>query len=366
MRHISRIERLSRIGRWQRFALGGAFLAVLALGGCGPSASKLEDAARAGVDESEIVARVNGRPVYNEDILVEAVGRGIIREGEELDQKSDVYYQLLQDLIDTKLLALEAETRRLDRTADARRRLDIARERILASVLNEDVATKAIKESAIQRMYRQQIELLGEGREIRARRIVLASEDAALAAKRRLETGESFEALAYEISIDRVTAADGGDLGFFLLESMPDPLRGALQDARVKQILGPLKTDEGWQILRIDERRETSPPSLDLLRPKIVEWLMFDEQRQLVEKLRRSARIEQLVESTPSVGAPGTGTADSAAPTEPEASPSQAAPGRASGAGPTGDSPPAQEGAAGRARPTPAPEQLTRPVERET
>lgn len=351
MRNISRIT--SRIARWQRIAIGGAGLAVLALSACGPSASKLEDVARAGVDESEIVARVNGRPVYNEDVLVEAVGRGVIREGEELDQKSDVYYQLLQDLIDTKLLALEAETRRLDHTVDARRRLDIARERILASVLNEDVATKAIKESAVQRMYREQIELLGQGREIRARRIVLASEDAALAAKRRLETGESFEALAYEISIDRVTAADGGDLGFFLLESMPDPLRGALQDARVKQILGPLKTDEGWQILRIDERRETSPPSLDLLRPKIVEWLMFDEQRQLVEKLRRSARIEQLIESAPSAGAPGSGTADSAAPAEPAPGPPSAPPGIAAEREQTRPS-------------TPAPEQVARPVERET
>ncbi len=342
MRPISRLERL------QRVAAGGIWLAVLALGSCGPPAAKLEDSTRGvGMDDSQVVARVNGRPVYDEDVLVEAVGRGVIREGEELDQKSDIYFQLLQDLIDTKLLALEAETRRLDRTIDARRRLDIARERILASVLNEDVATKAIKESAIQRMYRQQIELLGQGREIRARRIVLPSEDAALAAKRRLETGESFEALAYEISIDRVTAADGGDLGFFLLESMPDPLRTTLQDARVKQVLGPVKTDEGWQILRIEERRETSPPSLDLLRPKIVEWLMFDEQRQLVEKLRRSARIEELIESAPSVGAPGAAAPEpSAAPP----SPAQAAPGAAPEGAPS----------------TSVPEQVARPVERET
>lgn len=353
MRHISRIERL------QQCVAGAACVLALGLSACGPSTSKLEQSTRIpGLDDSQVVARVNGRPIYEEDVLVEAVGRGVIREGGELDQKSDVYYQLLEDLIETKLLAQEAETRRLDRTVDARRRLDIARERILASVLNEDVATKAIKESAIQRMYRNQIELLGQGREIRARRIILASEDAAMAAKRRLETGEPFEALAYEISIDRVTAADGGDLGFFLLESMPDPLRGALQEGRVKQILGPLKTDEGWQILRIEERRETDPPSLDLLRPKIVEWLMFDEQRQLVDKLRRSARIEKLIDQPPSVGAPGTIPPESSAPESgaPAASAPQSA---APGSDPSGT-----------ARPTapmpPVTEQVARPIERET
>ncbi len=321
-----------------------AWLLALTLVACGPAKSPLAEGVRGpGLEDEQVVARVNGRPIYEEDVLVEAIGRGLIREGEELDQKSSVYQQLLDDLIETKLLAFEAEARRLDRSTDARRRLDIARERILASVLNEEVATKAVKESAIQRMYRSQIDLLGQGREIRARRIVLASEDAALAAKRRLETGESFEALAYEISIDRVTAADGGDLGFFLLESTPDPIRNALQEGRVKQILGPIKTDDGWQILRIEERRETAPPSLDLLRPKIVEWLMFDEQRQLVEKLRRSARIEKLIETPLSVGAPGSGEA-------PGTDPAIAA------------SPPAAQPEPA----APAPEQVARPVERET
>ena len=334
----------SRNGRMPPKAAHLAWLFALALVACGPAQTPLTEGARGpGLEDEQVVARVNGRPIYEEDVLVEAIGRGLIREGEELDQKSSVYQQLLDDLIETKLLAFEAEARRLDRSMDARRRLDIARERILASVLNEEVATKAVKESAIQRMYRSQIDLLGQGREIRARRIVLASEDAALAAKRRLETGESFEALAYEISIDRVTAADGGDLGFFLLESTPDPIRNALQEGRVKQILGPIKTDEGWQILRIDERRETAPPSLDLLRPKIVEWLMFDEQRQLVEKLRRSARIEKLIDTPPSIGAPGSADA-------PGSEPAVAA------------SPPI-------AQPEPmppAPEQVARPVERET
>ena len=328
----------SRIGRVPPKAANFAWLFALALVACGPANTPLTEGVRGpGLEDEQVVARVNGRPIYEEDVLVEAIGRGLIREGEELDQKSSIYQQLLDDLIETKLLAFEAETRRLDRSTDARRRLDIARERILASVLNEEVATKAVKESAIQRMYRSQIDLLGQGREIRARRIVLASEDAALAAKRRLETGEPFEALAYEISIDRVTAADGGDLGFFLLESTPDPIRNALQEGRVKQILGPVKTDDGWQILRIEERRETAPPSLDLLRPKIVEWLMFDEQRQLVEKLRRSARIEKLIETPPSVGAPGSDPA--IAPSSPATPPEQA---------------------------PPPSEQVARPVERET
>lgn len=292
---------------------------------CGPSKREVEERAM-GVADSVVVARVNGRPIYMEDLTAEAIAQGRLREGEAFDPTNDAYFQVLEDLIETKLLAIEAEARGLDRTVEARRRLDIARERILAGVLYDEIAANALKESAIERMYREQVKLLKVGKEVRGRHILLDSEQAALTAKGRLETGELFETLALELSLDRTTAGDGGDLGYFFPDAMPDPIRAALQEAPVGQIVGPVRSDQGWHLFKLEERRESAPPSRESLRPKIVQWLMFEEQRQLIEKLRDSARIER--PTAPAAGrTPETVVAPTPPPpqTPPQAPPEQVA-----------------------------------------
>jgi hypothetical protein len=109
--------------------------------------------------------------------------------------------------------------------------------------------------------------------------------------------------MAYDSSIDRVSGAEGGDLGFVLPESLPDGMREAAAGTPVGQVAGPFQTSAGWHLLKVEERREEAPPSIDSLRPKIEQWLMFEEQRRLVEKLKSQARIERIIEENNGVNA---------------------------------------------------------------
>ncbi len=292
--------------------VAGALAALLLVSACGRDsqgpASPLTDPV--------VAATVNGKPILIDDVLAEAVARGAAKEGEDLDPDSALFQQILEDLIETRLFAVEAEARGLDKDPEVRHRLEIARERILANVLNENIADTALKNSAIERMYREQVRLLKQGREVRARHILFDSREAALAAKRRLDQGELFERLAYDLSKDRATAPDGGDIGYFLPEAMPDGFREAAQNTPVGAVSAPVRTEQGWHLVKIEERREAAPPSLESLRPKIVQWLMFEEQRRVVEKLKDSARIARISDSpeggaaTPRAAGPGLPTPD--------------------------------------------------------
>ena len=219
--------RFSRPPSWPQFRYWAAAAAALglALAACGPTGQYPNGRPAAPLTDPVVAATVNGKPIYIDDVLAEAVARGAIKEGEDLPSSSPVFYQVMEDLIETRLMANEAEARGLDKNGDVRHRLDSARERILANVLNENIAATALRDSAIERMYREQVRLLKQGREVRARHILFDTKEAALAAKRRLDNGELFEALAYELSKDRASATDGGDLGYFLPEAMPDALR---------------------------------------------------------------------------------------------------------------------------------------------
>jgi peptidyl-prolyl cis-trans isomerase C len=87
----------------------------------------------------------------------------------------------------------------------------------------------------------------------------------------------------------------------------------------VGQVAGTFQTGDGWHLLKVEERREEAPPSIESLRPKIEQWLMFEEQRRLVEKLKSQARIERIIEESGGVSAGVAGSSqDSARPVRPD------------------------------------------------
>lgn len=286
---------------WRPLAVVLAVVAVVSaagLSGCGMGA-RHGRAKDAGSTAAPIVAAtVNGKPIYISDVEAEATVRGMIREGEDFDPTSDQFYQILEDLIETRLFAMEAEKRQLDRNADVRHRLDRARELILAGALNDEIRDTALDEAAVERMYRDQVRLLRNGGpQVHLRDAVFATKEAAQAAKRRLDSGAAtFEEVAYDASIDRVTGAEGGDMGFVDPNTLNDGVRQTAQSTPVGQVSAPFQATGGWHLIKIEERKEGAPPSIESLRPKIEQWLMFEEQRRLVEKLKSQARIERIIE----------------------------------------------------------------------
>jgi len=241
------------------------------------------------------VATVNGRTVWASDVKREAVAQGLIGEGEPLDASSELFRQVLDEVVDQKLLAAEALKRKLDKDPIAQRRLAAARERILGDMLVESVVADAVNDNAIKGLYQEQLKLAKQSEEIRARQIVLASEAEAEAVKKLLATGASFEALAMERSTDAATRFNGGDLGYFTSDVMPETYEAALKTAKVGEIVGPFQVDEGWALVKVEDRRSEQPITLEAARPQIVRFLTYDQIRDLLEKLRARAKIATLI-----------------------------------------------------------------------
>jgi peptidyl-prolyl cis-trans isomerase C len=314
----------------------GLGLAIgLVLSGCGLGRDNGGDTGR--IRDPVVAATVNGRPIYIEDVRAHAVARGFMREGEDLDANSDAFYQALDELIQARLFAMEAEARGLDRQADIRRQLDNARELVLANAIYEEIDQHATDPAAIERLYRENASRLGQGAEIHLRHIQFNTREAADAAKRRLDSGERFEALAFELSTERDSAADGGDLGFTAVSDLNPAVRDATNNVNVGTVIGPLQIDNTWHLFRVDDRRERGVPSLETLRPRIVDWLRFQEITQLQERLERDARIERLREPDTTMAPAGEVTAPPDANAPSSTAPLRPAPDAAS---PPGQNPP--------------------------
>jgi peptidyl-prolyl cis-trans isomerase C len=245
------------------------------------------------------VARVEGETVWASDVKREAVAQGLVGEGEPLDATSDLFRRVLDQVIDQKLLAKEAVRRNLDDSPAAQRRLAAARERILGDLLVETTVDNAISEDAVKALYDEQLRLAKTSEEFRARLILVRTAEEGEALKKLLAAGASFEALAMERSTDTSTRFNGGDLGYFTLDVMPQSYATALKDAKAGETVGPFETEGGFALLRVEDRRQEDPVTLDEARPQILRFLTYDEVRQLIEKQRGKAKIEILVKGDP-------------------------------------------------------------------
>jgi len=240
----------------------------------------------------QAVATVQDETIWASDVKREAVAQGLIGEAEALDTTSDLFRRVLDEVIDQKLLAGEAQRRRLDSSPLAQRRLEATRERILGDMLVESVVNKAVSDQAVQTLYNEQLRLAKTSEEIRVRLILSRTKPEADAVIGILGQGAGFEAVAAERSIDEATRFSGGDLGYSTLDVMPQAYADALRDKPAGATVGPFQTEGGWAVLRVEDRRKENPPTLEQARPQIVRYLTYEGVRQLLEQLRGKAKVD--------------------------------------------------------------------------
>jgi parvulin-like peptidyl-prolyl isomerase len=102
--------------------------------------------------------------------------------------------------------------------------------------------------------------------QVRARHILVASEEAAKAAKARIDGGEPFEKVAQEVSTDASNKEQGGDLGSFGRGRMVKEFEDVAFGLPIGQVSDPVQTQFGWHLIRVDEKTESREA-------KFQEWL---------------------------------------------------------------------------------------------
>ncbi len=282
-----------------------ALFAAAALGALLVACSPQPAAQPAPEPGDQAAARVNGQTIWASDVKREAVAEGMIGPGDPLAVSSDLFRQVLDEVIDTRVLAAEALARHLDNDPLAQRRLAAARDRALENIIVDSVVGKAVNAQAQNALYQEFLKNRTPGEDIHLSQIVFASVTDAEAARKQLAAGGDFAALAMQRSIDNETRFKGGDLGVMTTDTLPPPLADAVKGVKAGQLAGPVKVDAGWALLKVDDRHPEPPPSLETVRPQLIRFITYDQIKDLVLTLRSHAKIETLLPPPPDVpGAP--------------------------------------------------------------
>lgn len=274
-------------------SLGTALAAAVILTGLSGCDSEPSVRTTSSTIDSTTAAIVNGEPIFIADVELEAVAQGQIEPGTEFTTSHPEYHQILEQLIDQRLLAQEALQRGLDQDPTARRRLESGRERLLGNILVESLVASEVTEDAIDRMYDEQVKLQQLDDEVRVRFILVEDQDTAEQIRADVSDGRDFAEAALEHSQDARTRLEGGDLGWVNPNELSDPFPAVIGNTETGALSEVFESPRGWNVMKVDERRTKPPKTKDEMRPEIITFLTFTQISDILRELRNQADIQK-------------------------------------------------------------------------
>jgi peptidyl-prolyl cis-trans isomerase C len=241
-------------------------------------------------DANAVIAKVNGAEIRQGDLAVaeEELGPSL----QQMDP-STRRENLISFLIDMKIVAKAAEAKKVGDTADFKQKIAFARDRLLMDSLLATEGKAAVTDDAMKKVYEDATKQVSGEKEVHARHILVPTEDEAKAIKAELEKGADFAKLAKEKSKDP-GAADGGDLGFFTKEQMVPEFSAVAFALDPGKISDPVKSQFGWHIIKVEEKRDRKPPDFEQVKGQIQTFVVRKAQADYVTKLRTEAKVERL------------------------------------------------------------------------
>ena len=252
--------------------------------------------------EDKVLAKVNGVEVKESDVaLAEEELAPSLQQMDPATRKENV----LGFLIDLQIVAKAAEDKKFGEGAEFRRKLEFSRKKLLMEGLLQSVGKQALTDEAMHKVYDEAIKQTGDEQEVHARHILFRApagddkagkeaEDKAKAIIVRLKKGEDFAKVAGDVTEDPSGKANGGDLGYFTKEQMVPEFSEVAFKLDKGQISDPVKTQFGWHVIKVEDKRIKPAPKFEEVKPQIENYVARKAQAELVMKLRADAKIERM------------------------------------------------------------------------
>lgn len=280
-----------------------ALLILPVVTGCGQQSSTPSSSSSSGGSASDpVIARVNGMDIRESDLAMAEDDLGVELQQIPPQQRRE---QIINYVADVLLAAQAAEGRNLQKTDEFKQREAFFRRKLLMGLMLQDHARSLVTDEALRKIYDEQIKPMGAAEEVRARHILFradskdakAQEEAqarARAALERIKKGEEFATVATELTEDPSGKENGGDLDYFTKDQMVPEFANIAFQMSPGQVSNPIRTQFGWHIIKLEDRRNRPVPEFEKVRPQIETFLIRRGQTELIGQLREKAKIERL------------------------------------------------------------------------
>lgn len=242
-----------------------------------------------------LVAKVNGMDIRKSDFdeFKQIFPPELVKAAEEKDA-GKFHVTLVRQLVDLKLVIQEAKKLGLEKTPEVQEALKKITEQLIFKAYISDKLKNALTDEAVRKLYDEERKNMPkDAKETRARHIMVKDEKTAKDIIKKLDEGADFQKLAREMSLDKASGQEGGDLGYFGKEDfIPEISQEAFGLAPGKYSKAPVKSPSGWHIIKVDDRRTAKPKSINEVENRLKAQIMEKETAAVMKNLRDKASIE--------------------------------------------------------------------------
>lgn len=163
------------------------------------------------------------------------------------------------------------------------------------------VSTKdvTVSEDALMSFFEEHKSDYDQPEMVKASHILVETEEKAKEIKKKLAEGADFAELARSESTDPMSAAEGGDLGFFARGRMVPEFEKAAFAMSPGQTSAPVKSEYGYHIIRVTDRKDAHEATFDDVKDDI-ERTIKGNQAKSAQALASELRLEADVTITDS------------------------------------------------------------------
>ncbi len=198
---------------------------------------------------------------------------------------------VVEFLIERHLLAQVAAKEGTAESDDYKRRLAAYQAKALRDSYLALKISPSVTEEEIKVAYDKESAKVTQTERIRARHILVATEKEANDIEEKLKAGAKFEDLAKQYSLDG-SKDYGGDLGYFTAPEMVAEFSKVAFALKQGEVSAPVKTDFGWHIIRLDDRKMGAAQPYDQVKSAIRNVLVRDKVQALLASLQGTAKVE--------------------------------------------------------------------------
>ncbi len=211
-----------------------------------------------------VIVKYNNDEIRLSEVL--DTWKNLFPGGNSPDFKSfdeNIRQNVLRGIVSEKLLYKEALKAGYDKNPTVKKRMEDMQKQIVIQSYMESKAKDLVTDAELKKAYDQKVRESSGAEEVKARHILVKTEEEAKKIAEQLKKGDDFEKIAREQSTDKGSGAQGGDLGWFTKDKMVAEFADAAFALKKGEVSAPVKSGFGWHIIKLEDRRAVKPASFE-------------------------------------------------------------------------------------------------------
>jgi len=250
--------------------------------------STLAGAANAAEPTDPVVATVNGASIHRSDLL--AIQQSVSQQQGRAVPLESNYDAFLRRAISDRLILDQANKQKLADDADVKKVLAEARDSILVRAWIAKTLRKAesdVTDAAAKARFDELIQKWEPREQVKVAHILVDSEEAAKAVIADLKAGANWDEEAKSKSKDG-SRDKGGEIDWIYKDSVVPEFGEAAFKLKVGETTPvPVKTQFGWHVIKVEDKRMAPPPTFDEAKGQIRAQLGQEAVGKMVEDMQK-------------------------------------------------------------------------------